>query len=57
MYMRITKPAVAALRTGADPARQTFAAIHAGLPTLVVAAATLMAGGVFAIVVVHMLAN
>jgi len=38
-------------------ARQTLTALHAQLSRLVVAAATLMAGAVLAIVIVHMLAN
>jgi hypothetical protein len=38
-------------------ARQTLAAIHAPAATLSVGAATLVAAGVLAIVVVHMLAN
>ena len=38
-------------------ARQTLAAIRAHLPTLFVAAATLTAGGVLVIVILHMLAN
>ena len=38
-------------------ARQTLAAIRAHLATLFVAAATLTAGGVLVIVILHMLAN
>ncbi len=37
--------------------RQPLAAIHAHLATLLIAAATLTAGGVLAVVAVHMLAN
>ena len=38
-------------------ARQRLTALHTQMSKLVVAAATLMAGGVLAIVIVHMLAN
>ena len=38
-------------------ARQTLTGLHEQLSRLVVAAPTLMAGGILAIVVVHMLAN